>query len=285
MFPHMHCVTLDSGPCRLDYNNNRFNRMILDEIVRSKKKDLEKRKTSISLDQLQGKIGILSPTRDIKSALTSPEIPVKIIAEVKKASPSKGVIREDFDPVEIGKIYEVAGASAISVLTEENFFKGSLDYLKKIRGLTSIPLLCKDFIFDEYQVYQARAFGADVFLLIAAILNNGKLNELLKLGRGLGMEAIVEVHDLKELKRVLCTEAQIIGINNRDLTTFKTDIATTIRLAKEIPDDKVVVSESGINTRGDIFRLRESGVSAFLIGESLMREKDIGGKLRELLSP
>ena len=259
--------------------------MILDEIVRSKKKDLEKRKTSISLDQLQGKIGILSPTRDIKSALTSPEMPVKIIAEVKKASPSKGVIREDFDPVEIGKIYEVAGASAISVLTEENFFKGSLGYLKKIRDITTIPLLCKDFIFEEYQVYQARAYGADVFLLIAAILSNGKLSELLKLGRGLGMEAIVEIHDLKELKRVLCTEAQIIGINNRDLTTFKTDITTTIRLAKEIPDDKVVVSESGINTRGDIFRLRESGVSAFLIGESLMREKDIGGKLRELLSP
>ncbi|MBI4620566.1 MAG: indole-3-glycerol phosphate synthase TrpC [Desulfobacterales bacterium] len=256
----------------------------LHEIISHKKKVLIEGKKRCAIDELRDQIDNSPPIRDIKSAITSPSTPIKIIAEVKKASPSKGIIREDFDPVEIAKICEANGASAISVLTEEKFFHGSPDYLKKIREVTAIPLLCKDFIFDEYQIYQARVFGADAFLLIAAILDNCELNVLLKTGRGLGMQALVEVHNLEELKMVLQTEAEIIGINNRDLKTFKTDISTTERLIKEIPQDKIVVSESGINTAEDISRLRECGAHAFLIGESLMRERDIAKKLTELLS-
>jgi indole-3-glycerol phosphate synthase len=256
----------------------------LDEIISHKKNVLIEGKKRCSIDELRGIIGALPPIRDIKSAITSPSTPIRIIAEVKKASPSKGIIREDFDPVEIAKTYEANGVSAISVLTEEKFFHGSLDYLKKIREVTAIPLLCKDFIFDEYQIYQARVFGADAFLLIAAILDDSELKKLLKTGRRLGMQAIVEVHNLEELKMVLQTEAEIIGINNRNLKTFKTDISTTERLIKEIPQDKIVVSESGINTAKDISRLRGCGAHAFLIGESLMRERDIAKKLTDLLS-
>lgn len=254
------------------------------DIVERKKKNLIEAKKKYSIDELRDQIDNSPPIRDIKSALTSPSTPIKIIAEVKKASPSKGIIREDFDPVKIAKIYEANGAAAVSVLTEENFFLGSLDYLRKIREVVNIPLLCKDFIFDEYQVYQSRIYGADAFLLIAAILDNSKLKYLLKTGRDLEMQALVEVHNLEELKRVLQTEAEIIGINNRDLKTFKTDIATTEHLIKEIPQGKVVVSESGINAAEDISRLRRCGAHAFLIGESLMREKDITKKLAELLS-
>ena len=236
------------------------------------------------IDELRDRIDTFYPIRDMKSALTSPLTPIKIIAEVKKASPSRGVIRENFNPVEIAKIYEDNGASAISVLTEEKFFHGSLVYLNKIREATAIPLLCKDFIFDEYQILQARIFGADAFLLIAAILSNSELNNLLRIGEELGMETIVEVHNLDELRTVLHTGAGIIGINNRDLKTFKTDITTTIRLAEGLPENRIVVSESGIKTRKDILMLKESGVDAFLIGESLMEEKDIADKLTELLS-
>jgi len=256
----------------------------LDEIVSHKKKEIIEAKKKRSIDEFKSRINNSPPVRDIKSSLTSPSTPIKIIAEVKKASQSKGIIREDFDPIEIAKIYEANGASAISVLTEENFFLGSLDYLREIRDAVTIPLLCKDFIFEEYQVYQARINGADAFLLIAAILDDSELKELLKTGRSLGMQAVVEVHNLEELKMVLQTDTEIIGINNRDLKTFKTDISTTEHLIKEIPHDKIVVSESGINTPEDISRLKRCGAHAFLIGESLMREKDIAQKLTELLS-
>jgi indole-3-glycerol phosphate synthase len=258
--------------------------MILDEIVLHKKKEVEKDKKRYPLDELKSRIKNSPHIRDIKPALTSPLPPIRIIAEVKKASPSKGIIRKDFDPVEIAKTYEDNKAAAISVLTEGNFFHGSLDFLKRIREVTSIPLLCKDFIFDTYQIYQARLFGADAFLLIAAILEDRSLDDLLKTGKALGMEAIVEVHNMEELKRVLQTDAEIIGINNRNLKTFKTDISTTTHLAKEIPKEKIVVSESGIHTCEHISRLKESGINKFLIGESLMREKNIGEKLTELLS-
>ena len=261
-----------------------YRKMILDDIIRYKEKDLIEAKKNRPVNELLLRIGTLPPVRDIKAALISPSNPIRIIAEVKKASPSKGVIREDFDPVEIARIYEANGASAISVLTEENFFQGSFDYLKKIREVTAIPLLCKDFIFDEYQIYQARIYGADTFLLIAAILDVNDLDSLLNTGRELGMEAIVEVHNIEELRKVLRTEAEIVGINNRNLKTFKTDIRTTIRLAREIPKDRIIVSESGINTRQDISRLMEHGAHGFLIGESLMRERDIAKKLIEFLS-
>ncbi|MDY6857223.1 MAG: indole-3-glycerol phosphate synthase TrpC [Thermodesulfobacteriota bacterium] len=258
--------------------------MILDEIVLRKKKEVEEDKKRCPLDQLISQIKNSPQIRDIKSALTSSSHPIRIIAEVKKTSPSQGIIREDFDPVEIAKTYEDNKAAAISVLTEGNFFHGSLNFLKRIREVTSIPLLCKDFIFDTYQIYQARLFGADAFLLIAAILEDHLLDKLLKIGKVLGMKAIVEVHNREELKRVFQTNAEIIGINNRDLRTFKTDISTTIHLAKEIPDTKIVVSESGIHTCDHISRLKENGINKFLIGESLMREKNIGKKLTELLS-
>ncbi|MFH1623523.1 MAG: indole-3-glycerol phosphate synthase TrpC [Pseudomonadota bacterium] len=261
-----------------------MNGTILDKIIQRKREDLVGAKGKCSLDRLRGQIGDSSPVRDLKAALTAALTSIKIIAEVKKASPSKGIIREDFDPVEIGKIYETNGATAISVLTEEHFFHGSLDHLKRIREVAAIPLLCKDFIIDEYQVYQARVFGADAFLLIAAILGDNELHDLLKAGRELGMEAVVEVHDRQELSRVLKTEAEIIGLNNRDLKTFKTDITTTTRLAKEIPRDRIVISESGIGSRAEILKLKKNGIDAFLIGESLMREKNIAKKLTELLS-
>ena len=259
--------------------------MILHKIVTRKKKDLAEAKKRVPLKEIQGRVGTSPPPMDMKSALTSSSKPIRIIAEVKKASPSKGVIREDFDPVVIAETYETYGASAISILTEENFFCGSLNYLKAIRNVTGIPLLCKDFIFDDYQVYQARTHGADAFLLIAAILDNDELARLLRLGRGMGMEAIVEVHDFKELRRVLHTGVEIIGINNRDLRTFKTDIETTIELLRGVPEDRIVVSESGINTCEDISKLKQSGADAFLIGESLMREANIAEKLSELLTP
>ncbi|MFH2011304.1 MAG: indole-3-glycerol phosphate synthase TrpC [Pseudomonadota bacterium] len=261
-----------------------MNGNVLDKIIDNKKKELVEAKKKYSIDELKSRINNSPPVRDFKFALTSPQTPIKIIAEVKKASPSKGIIREDFAPLEIAKIYEANGAVAISVLTEENFFLGSLDYLRKIREVVNIPLLCKDFIFDEHQVYQARIYGADAFLLIAAILDDSNLKGLLKTGKELGMQVLLEVHNLEELKRVLQTEAEIIGINNRNLKTFKTDISTTERLIKEIPQGKIVVSESGINTTGDISRLKKSGAHAFLIGESLMREKDIAKKLSKLLS-
>ncbi len=258
--------------------------MILDKIVRHKKRDLSEAKKKCPLEELRRGIGESPLVRDIKSALTSPSKPIRIIAEIKKASPSKGIIREDFDPVEIARIYEANGASAISVLTEEHYFHGSLDYLKKIREVTTIPLLCKDFIFDDYQIYQARLCGADTFLLIAAMLDNNQLTDLLKTGMELGIRAIVEVHNLEELGRVLHTEAEIIGINNRDLRTFKTDITTTTVLATKIQKDRIVVSESGIKCREDILMLMKTGVDAFLIGESLMKERNIAGKLAAFLS-
>ncbi|MEK7851320.1 MAG: indole-3-glycerol phosphate synthase TrpC, partial [Deltaproteobacteria bacterium] len=202
---------------------------------------------------------------------------------VKKASPSKGVIREDFDHLEIARTYERNGASALSVLTDRHFFQGSIDYLSEIRQMVSLPLLRKDFIFDEYQIFEARGYGADAVLLIAAVLDDKELCDFVKLSLDLGMAPLVEVHDETELERTLKTNAELIGINNRNLQTFKTDINTTVRLMNSIPEDKIVVSESGINTKEDMKLLKDAGVDAFLIGEALMRESDIGKKLREFV--
>lgn len=254
---------------------------ILDEIVFYKKESLEKQKRIVSLDVLKKGISNLEQTRDFAKAISGKGI--SIIAEIKKASPSKGIIRKDFDPVQIARIYEENGAKAISVLTEEKYFLGSIDYLKQVKDVVKLPILRKDFIFDEYQIYEARVKGADAALLIAGILDKNKLKDFLDLSRSLGMSCLVEVHNKEELDKVLSTGAKIIGINNRDLKTFKTDINTTIELIKDIPSDKIVVSESGINTHEDVLRLKDVGVKAFLIGEALMREKDIGKKIRELM--
>ncbi|RII27347.1 MAG: indole-3-glycerol phosphate synthase TrpC [Geobacter sp.] len=206
-----------------------------------------------------------------------------IIAEVKKGSPSKGLIRPDFDPLEIARIYQNNGAACLSVLTEEHFFLGNLRFLALIREQVGLPLLRKDFIFDPYQIYEARAAGADAILLIAAMLDLHQLRDFISLASELSLDVLLEVHDEAELELALQTDCELIGINNRNLRTFVTDLGTTERLIPSIPAERLVVSESGINSRADIERLEQAGAVAFLIGESLMREGDVGAKLRELL--
>jgi indole-3-glycerol phosphate synthase len=206
-----------------------------------------------------------------------------IIAEVKKGSPSKGVIRADFDPLEIARIYRDNGASCLSVLTDQHFFLGELSYLTLIREEVSLPLLRKDFIFDPYQIYQARAAGADAVLLIAAMLELSKLRDFVAIARDLSLDVLLEVHDEGELEGALQTDCSMIGINNRNLRSFVVDISTSERLAALIPAGRTVVAESGLTCREEIVGLQGKGVHAFLIGESLMREEDIGAKLRGLL--
>jgi indole-3-glycerol phosphate synthase len=272
---------------------------MLSKIIKSKKEEAEylKRKTPIS--DLKYRIRDMEETRGFLNAISpsprpsptggeggkgSKQSTTKIIAEVKKASPSKGIIREDFNPLKIAEIYQENGASAISVLTDKEFFQGDINYLSDIKKVVTLPLLRKDFIIHEYQIFEARAYGADAFLLIAAILEKNQIKDYIHIGLELGMSALVEVHKKKELDDVLSIKANLIGINNRDLDTFKVDIKTTERLMEYIPDDVTVVSESGIEKRDDILHLEEIGVDAFLIGEALMKEKDIGKKLREFLS-
>ncbi len=257
--------------------------MILDDIVAAKRMELAAVQRHTSLLQLQRMAQAQSPALDFAASLRGENI--RLIAEVKKASPSAGLIRADFNPTKIAQIYADNGAAAISILTETKYFKGSLDYLKDIRealGDRRVPLLRKDFVFDPYQVYESRAYGADSILLIAAILTPDKLKSLLTLSRDIGMEPLVEVHDEAEVKVALGSDARVIGINNRDLKTFETDLATTERLRPLIPEDRIVVSESGIKNRNDIARLRQWGVNGILIGESLMAAADIAAKMREL---
>jgi len=207
-----------------------------------------------------------------------------VIAEVKKGSPSKGLIRPDFDPLEIATIYQENGATCISVLTDEKFFMGHLRNLALVREQVTLPLIRKDFIFDPFQVYEAAAGGADAVLLIAAMLEASQIVDLAGLARELYLDILLEVHDERELETALRTDCGLIGINNRSLHTFVTDLSTTERLSAMIPSDRFIVAESGINCRADVVRLQKSGAGAFLVGESLMREEDIGAKLRELLS-
>lgn len=258
--------------------------MILDVIISYKKQELEVRKAEIPLKILTTAIWSLPLPLNFKDALLPAQNGrIRVIAEIKKASPSKGVIRKDFNHLEIAETYEKNGASALSVLTDRNFFQGNIDYLSEIRHHVSIPLLRKDFVFDEYQIFEARGYGADAVLLIAAVLDDKELHDFVELAFNLGMAPLVEVHDEAELERTLKTRAELIGINNRDLQTFKTDMNTTIRLIDRIPDDKIVISESGIKTKDDVNFLKNAGVDAFLIGEALMREADIGKKLREFV--
>ncbi len=258
--------------------------MILERIVAESQLQLENKKRNEPLEKLKKMVQTQSPPLDLTSALRGEGI--KLIAEVKKASPSRGIIRPDFDPVEIAKIYSKSGASAISVLTETRYFLGSLDYLNDIRtalGNNQLPLLRKDFIFDPYQIYQSRAYGADGLLLIVAILTLDKLKVLLELSHELAMRCLVEVHTEVELEIALRSGARIIGINNRDLTTFSVDLSTTERLRPLIPSDRIVVSESGIKNRSDMEKLKNWGVNVVLIGETLMSAPDIALKMKELL--
>jgi len=256
--------------------------MILDEIVANKKNELVETKRRIPFPDIKTRAGERDQTRGFVKALSQGS-GISLIAEVKKASPSKGVIREDFDPKKIAQIYEESGAACLSVLTESKFFQGRLEYLADIRSVVNLPLLRKDFIIDEYQIFEARAAGADAVLLIAACLEREQIGDYLGIAQQIGLDVLVESHTYKELDKSLRAGAALIGINNRDLTTFQVDLRTTIDLLKDIPEDRLVVSESGIKTREDVVKLHEAGVDAVLIGESLMREKDIGRKVKELL--
>jgi len=257
--------------------------MILDQIVADNLEKLESRKRSFPLKELQT-VALEQPSPlDFASALHGNHI--KLIAEVKKASPSRGIIRSDFNPVAIAQTYAANGAAAISVLTEARYFQGSLNHLRDIRKALGnrLPLLRKDFLCDSYQVYESRAYGADSVLLIVAIITPQKLKELLRLSHELGMSCLAEVHNKAELEIALKSGARIIGINNRDLTTLTVDLTTTERLRPLIPKDRTVVSESGIKDRSDMRKLQKWGVDAVLIGESLMSAPNIATKMKELL--
>lgn len=257
--------------------------MILEKIVADNKLELEARKRSFPLAELQRVASEQPAPLDFAAALGGER--VQLIAEVKKASPSKGIIRSDFNPVEIARTYADNGAAAISVLTEAKYFQGSLDYLRNIREALGnrLPLLRKDFISDPYQIYQSRAYGADSLLLIVAMLTPEKLEELFGLSHQLGMGCLVEVHNEAELEIALNSRARVIGINNRDLSTFDVDLTTTKRLRPLIPRDRIVVSESGINNRADVEKLRKWGVDAALVGGALMSATSIVTKMKELL--
>lgn len=257
--------------------------MILDKIVEYKKEFVNQRKSLIPQNQIISAIDETIIPLDFKSVLKK-DRKLKIIAEIKKASPSKGIIRQDFNHLEIARQYQSSGASAVSVLTDEKFFQGSDQILKDVRKELTLPILRKEFIIDEYQIYEARAMRADAILLIAAILDKDQIKDFLKLVIELKMNALVEVHTKEELDKVLDTNAEIIGINNRNLDTFITDIKTTEALIKYIPRDKVIVSESGIKTKEDMKYLDEIGADAVLIGETLMRYENPGDGLKELLS-
>ena len=259
--------------------------MILDEIVLKNEQEIEERKRLLPFSELEKMAATSPPPFDFAAAIAGDGI--HLIAEVKKASPSRGTICADFDPVQIAGIY-AKSAAAISVLTEPRYFQGSLNSLSRIRNAlvnTGIPLLRKDFLSDPYQIYESRVYGADALLLIVAILTPAELRGLLELSHALGMSCLVEVHNEGEVATALESGARIIGINNRDLTTFDVDVATTPRLRRFIPEDRLVVSESGIKTREDIEKLRKLGVNAVLIGEALMTAPDIRAKIKELLLP
>lgn len=258
--------------------------MILDDIVSHKKQELERRKEVMPLAALKEGGVLIENPRAFREALTQ-STDVALIAEIKEASPSAGLIRKDVDPVEIGRLYEGFGAAAISVLTDERFFHGSPANMKQVKEAVSIPVLRKDFIIDAYQIYESRALGADAVLLIVAILSNDKLRAFLSLCTELELEALVEVHTELERDRALAAGAEVIGINNRDLTTFAVDLSTTIRLVSGMPEGITCVSESGIKTRDDVARLREAGLDALLVGTALMAAKDIGAKIKELFGP
>lgn len=255
---------------------------ILDEIVETKRREVAAAKARMPLDELEVQAASAPPVRDFRAALAAPG-PIRLIAEVKKASPSAGVIRQDFDPIAIARTYQAHGASCLSVLTDAPYFQGHLSYLARIRASVVVPLLRKDFLIDEYQVVEARMAGADAILLIAEILDDEQLSTLLTRAWKLGMAALVEFHDEANLPRVLAAGADLVGVNNRDLRQFVTDLERTIRLRDQIPPEVVLVSESGIRNRHDVERLEAAGVSAILVGETLMRAPDIGQAVDELL--
>jgi indole-3-glycerol phosphate synthase len=266
---------------------------ILEQIVQTKRQEVAEREVSAPLEQLKETISTLGRPRNFFQAVTrKPVKAMNVIAEVKKASPSAGVIRPDFDPVAIATAYASAGADALSILTDEKYFQGKLEFIHAVRDVVKLPVLRKDFIIDPYQVYESRAAGADAILLIAECLETSEMIDLQILATELNLTCLIEVHDMDNLMRVRDhvigfphRSYSLLGINNRDLKSFKVDLGNTMRLADLVEDRSVLVSESGINAREDVQKLHGVGVRAVLVGESLMRSNDVAGKMRELFAP
>jgi indole-3-glycerol phosphate synthase len=255
---------------------------ILDKIVATKRAEIERAKAAVPERELRARLADALRVRDFFTPLAAGG-PIRLIAEVKKASPSAGVIRADFDPVAIARVYEAHGAACISVLTDEPYFQGRLEYLTQIRAAVGLPVLRKDFILDTYQLVEARVAGADAVLLIAECLDDCNLRKLFNEACELSMTPLVELYEPDNLKRVFDAGATLIGVNNRNLHTFEVDLGHTIRMRERVPDECVLVGESGIKTRDDVLRLEAAGVDAMLVGESLTREADIGAAVDRLL--
>jgi indole-3-glycerol phosphate synthase len=255
---------------------------ILHKIIAAKREEIDQARASRPVVELSAALADAPPVRDFLGALSG-DGPIKLIAEVKKASPSKGIIREDFHPLEIATTYQQHGASCVSVLTDNRYFQGQLDYLTQIRGQLDLPLLRKDFILDEYQVLEARVAGADAVLLIAECLSAGTLTRLHDYVHELGMTPLVEFYEEENLPVVLSIGARLIGVNNRDLRTFHTDLQHTIRIRGQVPRDRLLVGESGIHSREDALKLQAAGVNAMLVGEHLMASEQIGDAVDRLL--
>lgn len=259
---------------------------ILKKIIQRKWQEIEARSASVSIDQLQQQIKAASPCRGFVDSIAA-KIDAgnpAVIAEIKKASPSKGLLRENFQPAEIAASYAKGGAACLSILTDRDFFQGSEDYLQQARQACDLPVIRKDFIIDPYQVYEARAINADCILLIVAVLEQSKLQALTELAHALGMDVLIEVHDAQELKTALTIDAKLIGINNRNLRTFETRLETTTELLSQIPKDRIVVTESGIHSIEDVTQMRKADVNAFLVGEAFMRAEDPGQALTSLFA-
>ncbi|MFC3813432.1 indole-3-glycerol phosphate synthase TrpC [Lysobacter sp. GCM10012299] len=259
---------------------------ILDTILVRKAEEIQQRSRVRPLAEMRARALQQPPTRGFVKAIRSRHAAgeAAVIAEVKKASPSKGLIRKDFHPADIARSYEAGGAACLSVLTDVDFFQGSNLFLGEARGACSLPVLRKDFTIDPYQVYEARAIGADCILLIVAALEDGPLVEMANLAMELEMDVLVEVHDIDELERALQTDCELIGVNNRNLRTFEVSLDTTLELRNAVPRDRTLVTESGIATREDVARMREAGIQTFLVGESFMRETDPGAALHRLFA-
>ncbi|MBD3425840.1 MAG: indole-3-glycerol phosphate synthase TrpC [Candidatus Omnitrophica bacterium] len=256
--------------------------MILSKIIEEKRREIDRSQKQVPLNELKDKASSMY-TKSMFRKSISRRGHINLIAEIKRSSPSKGIIRQDFDPLRIALAYQASGASAISVLTDERFFDGKLEYLKLVKERVTIPVLRKDFIIDEYQIYETLVSGADALLLIAQILTQEELTRYLAFTRELGMDALVEVHNEEDVEKALASNAAIIGINNRDLSDFNVDISNTQRLIRLIPETKVIVSESGIETYEQVMFLKSLGVNCVLIGETFMRAENIGQKVRELI--
>lgn len=256
--------------------------MMISRIIEEKKRVIEESKRKKPKDELLKEITNISVNSTFKKYVSRPHH-INLIAEIKKASPSKGIIRGDFNPVKIAATYQAHGAAAISVLTDERFFEGKLEYIRMVKEVVSLPVLRKDFIIDEYQVYESVSCGADAILLIADLLSDGEMTDLYQLATSLGLDVLLEVHNEEDMDKAIATGGDIIGINNRDLHNFKVDLAMTQKLIRLIPAHKIKVSESGIKSYEDVMFLKSLGVNAVLIGEAFMEASDIAAKMREIM--